>query len=144
MSMNNYINASVEFYFKGNKISASIELDLDQLMQTNGHLPLLYPLLAKTANLDPYSYEYEIMQAEEIRYSNPRGMVEKFVINDSFDIQAFELAWQENNILEKLHKIAASCLGESELARQPELTEALLAAYRLGCRSKSIKPESVP
>ena len=70
--MSNHITASVEFYFKGEKFTAAIELDLDQHMQNAGKLPALYPLLAKAINLDPYSYEYEMMQAEVIFFNNAK------------------------------------------------------------------------
>ena len=62
--MSNYITASVEFYFKGEKHGASIELDMDQHMHASGELPDLYPLLAKAMNIGAYSYEYEMMLAE--------------------------------------------------------------------------------
>ena len=71
--MSNFITASVEFYFKGEKHGASIELDMDQHMHASGELPDLYPILAKAMDLGAYSYEYEMMLAETIMFSDAKG-----------------------------------------------------------------------
>jgi hypothetical protein len=130
--MSNYITASVEFFFKGNRISSSIELSLDPYMQSTGKIPNLFPLLAKAGGLDVYSYEYEMMQAEEINFSNAEGMVADFVSEGKFDIEAFTEAWMENKLLEELQKIAHLNLAVNNLQNQPDLKQALLEAYRLG------------
>jgi len=130
--MSNFITASVEFFFKGNKISSSIELSLDQHLQTTGKLPDLFPLLAKASNLNIYSYEYEMMQAEEIMFNNAEGMVADYVNDDKFDIEAFIAAWTENRLFEDLQKIAHQHMSVNDLQNQPDLKQALLEAYRLG------------
>jgi hypothetical protein len=130
--MKNYITASVEFYYKGEKITASIELDLDQYMQAGGQFPGLYPLLAQTLNLDIYSYEYEMMQAEDILFSNAKGMAAEHTHNGLFDREAFEAAWSESFIIKQLQQIAKKNLCIEDLQQQPELKNALLEAYNLG------------
>ena len=137
--MSNYITASVEFFFKGKKIASSIELSLDQHMQTTGKIPALLPLLAKASNLDVYSYEYEMMQAEEMIFSNAQGLVAAYVHDGKFDMEAFTDAWIENRLFEELQKIAHQNLAVNNLQNQPDLKQALLEAYRLGENSAQIK-----
>ncbi len=72
--MSNQVTASILFCFKGTSYSPSLDLDLDRYMHTSGHIPNLYPLIARANNFDLYSYEYEMMQAEPIKFSNPQGM----------------------------------------------------------------------
>lgn len=130
--MSNHITASVEFYYKGEKITAAIELELDQHMQAGGQLPDLYPLLAQTLNLDMYSYEYEMMQAEEILFNDAKGLVAEHVNNGLFDSEAFASAWSESFIMKQLQQIAKKNLSIEDLQQQPALQNALLEAYNLG------------
>jgi len=130
--MNNHITASVEFYFKGKKFIATVELDIDQYMQTTGKLPVLYPLLARSINIDPYSYEHEIMEAETIAFSNARGLIAQYVVDGALDFEAFKIAWLEAQTLEKLQQIAQQYLSVDDITQQPGLKKALLEAFRLG------------
>ena len=133
--MNNHITASVEFYFKGQKFSASIELDLDQYMQTTGQLPALYPLLARSIKLDLYSYEYEMMQAETIMFSQATGLATEHINEGIFDFESFRAAWTEAQTLEKLQEIVQRNLSIDDIQQQPELKKTLLEAYQLGKES---------
>ena len=130
--MSNYITASVEFYFKGEKHGASIELDMDQHMHASGKLPDLYPILAKAMDLGPYSYEYEMMLAETIMFSDAKGLITDFVSEGILDLAAFNNAWAESIIIEKLQDIAKQYLSIDDINQQPDLKSALLAAYQQG------------
>jgi len=130
--MSNNITASVEFYFKGVKFADSVEVELDQHMQTAGKTPDFFPLLANAMNIDVYSYEHEMMQAEEILFSHAQGLAADYVNEGVFDSSAFEAAWIENKIHENLQEIAQRELSIDGLHQQPELKTALLEAYRLG------------
>ena len=130
--MSNYITASVEFYFKGEKITSSIELDIDPHMHATGQLPDLYPLLARAINLSFYSYEYEMMQAESIQFSQAEGLVADFIVDGQLDIQAFEPAWREHTILSQLQDIAKGHMAIEDLQEHPELEKALREAFQLG------------
>ena len=136
--MSNHITASVEFYFKGQHLTASIELDMDQYMQTTGQLPALYPLLARAINLDLYSYEYEMMQAEEILYNNAKGLIAEHVNEGSFDFDSFKAEWVETKMLDKLQDIAQRNLSVGDILQHPELKNALLEAYQLGVKAKAL------
>jgi hypothetical protein len=135
--MSNHITASVEFYYKGEKLTATIELDLDQHMQAAGQLPNLYPLLAKALNLDLYSYEYEMMQAEAILFNDAKGLVAEHVSEGLFDFESFKAAWSKAKIFEQLQEIAQQNLSIDDIHQQPELKNALLEAYRLGEKTKT-------
>jgi hypothetical protein len=130
--MSNQITASVEFYFKGEKHSASIELDMDQHMHASGELPDLYPLLATSMNIGAYSYEYEMMLAETIMFSDAKGLVADFVSEGILDLAAFNDAWSESIVIEKLQDIAKQYLSIDDINQETDLKNALIAAYRLG------------
>jgi len=130
--MSNHITASVEFYFKGEKYSASIELDMDQHMHASGELPDLYPILAKAMALGAYSYEYEMMLAETIMFSDAKGLVADFVSDGILDLAAFNDAWSESIVIEKLQDIAKQYLSIDDINQETDLKNALIAAYRLG------------
>jgi len=135
--MSNHITASVEFYFKGEKHSASIELDMDQHMHASGELPDLYPLLAQAMNVGAYSYEYEMMLAETIMFSQAKGLIINFVTEGILDLEAFNVAWSESIIIEKLQDIAQRNLSVDDILQQPELKNALFEAYKLGTEKNS-------
>lgn len=136
--MKNIITASIKFSFKGKDHSPSITLELDPHLEAGG-LPDLYPLIAKANNHDLYSYEYEMMQAEEIIFSDAKGPVSDFIVEGKLDIAAFETAWNENKNLEQLRLIAQKHLGINAFSRHDEIKQALLAAYQLG--KKENKPD---
>ena len=134
--MTNSITASVEFFFKGEKFTATIELDLDQHMRSSGKLPRLYPLLASSINLDLYSYEYEMMQVENITFSNAKGLATEHIIEGVLDVAAFENSWHESKQLEKCQQIAHNYLDINDLQQHPKLKSALLEAYRMGTKTQ--------
>ncbi len=130
--MSNHITASVEFYFKGERHSASIELDMDQHMHASGELPDLYPILAKVMGLGAYSYEYEMMLAETIMFSDAKGLIANYVNEGILDLAAFNDAWSKSIVIEKLQDIAKHHLSIDDINQEADLKNALIAAYRLG------------
>ena len=130
--MNNFVTASVEFFFKGEKISASIELDLNSHIQKNTSPPHIYLMLARSINIDLYSYEYEMMQAETILFSNAKGMVSNHLSDGILDIDAFVHAHRQHSAIEKLSLIAKNHMAINDLSEQADLKQALLEAYQLG------------
>ncbi len=126
--MSNHVTASVEFYFKGVKHAASIELDIDQHMHASGELPDLFPLLAKAMNVGPYSYEYEMMLAETIIFSNAKGLIADYVSEGVLDLATFNAVWPESITIEKLQEIAKHHLSIDDIEQQPDIKNALIAA----------------
>lgn len=130
--MKNQIVASVEFYFKGERHAPSLKLDLDELMRREGGLHNLHHTIAVANNIDTYSYEYEMMMADNIHFEQPEGMAVEFLHGGQFDIEGFTAKWRERQILEAVRPIAERCVGVSDLDSKPKLKAALIEAYRAG------------
>ena len=130
----NTLVASVEFYFKGERYAPSAHIDLDRMLESGG-LPSLYSLIARESGIDAYSYQYEVMQMEPIRYSEVEGLVADFIHHGELNVQGFVDAWHARKVQGELGAIARRCMGVEDPAQQPGLGEALLEAYRLGQRS---------
>lgn len=128
----NTVNASIEFYYQGELYSASATIDLDQLMEKQSAIPSLHNLLAKQANIGPYTYQYEMLEAEDIVFSEAQGLAAEHLHDGHFDITGFEAAWRENKTLERLQAIAKRQLGVDDFEKNSELKDALLEAYLMG------------
>lgn len=132
----NQVTARIEFFFKGEKFTPSAQLNIDKLLQTTDKLPVIHDFLAKENGIDCYSYEYEVMLLENIKYEDPQGIISNFIDNGELDIQAFESKWKELKIWNSLQKIAQNHLNIEVLEQQHGLKEALLEAYQLGHNSR--------
>jgi len=130
--MSNKITASIRFSFKGQIHEPTLELDLDEFMKKSGCLPDICMLLARANNFDLYSYEYEMMQAEPIKFNQASGLVAKYVNDSLLDVQGFETAWKESLVIEQLAVIAKKELSIDDLDKQPDIKQALIEAYKLG------------
>ena len=132
--MKNIVTASVEFYFKGEKFSPSITIVLDEHLEGNASLDTdnLFSIIAKENNIGMYSYEFEMMQAETIKFQHVEGFVESYIVEGTLDMKAFAAVWHENNALSKLLHIAESHMNITDFEQHTELKQALLAAYQLG------------
>lgn len=135
--MKNIVTATIKFSFKGKNHEPSLTLDLNNYLRTSGIFPNLYPLIAKENDFDMYSYEYEMMQVEEITYSDAQGLIENFITDDKLDIEGFTTAYMEERTLEKLVLITERHMMINDLSEHPELKQALLEAYQLGKQSGS-------
>lgn len=135
--MKNTITASIHFSFKGEKYSPAITIELDEYLQSSDKIPNLYPLIAKENDFDLYSYEYEMMQAQEIVFSNAQGFVADFIHNGLLDFEAFQAAFFENKVLNQLQNIAKEKMQIGDLQQHPDLKQALLKAYHLGKKNQN-------
>ena len=133
--MTNKITASVEFSFKGEVYTPSMELDLDVLMQGHNTLSTLHDMLAKENNIDSYSYEYEMLIAEPILFSQAQGLAKQFLHNTNFDLAGFEQQWHEQQVLTILARSIKQELDIEDLDQHPALKKVLLTAYELGKNS---------
>jgi len=133
--MKNSITISVEFYFKGEKLSPSMVIDLDEHIKEKKTAESFAPLLANSNNMDLYSYEYEMLLAEEFVFSNAQGLAKDFLENGRFDFEGFEQCLYNKNISETISNIAKSYLDIDDLSTQPKLESALLEAFKMGQQS---------
>lgn len=129
----NSIDMRVEFSFKGETYDLRSRLELDTHLSRYGHLPDdLYELMAIEHQIDPISYLYEVMQVEQILFSNPQGFAADFLHGDDFDLDGFAAHWHKHQITLLVSPIAKRYLGIDDLEQQPALRDALVQAYRLG------------
>ena len=140
--MKNIITASIHFSFKGKELSPSITVELDQYLEGGGSFPNLCSLIAKANNHDLYSYEYEMMQAAEIKYSDAQGLVAEFINEGQLDVEAFEASWNENKALTKLLSIAEEHMDITDFSQHIELKKALLEAYMFGKKDGALNTPS--
>jgi hypothetical protein len=133
--MSNKITANVEFYFKGKAFTPNAELELDKIMQQQGAIPELHQYLATLNNIDTYSYEYEMMLAEDIRFSDAQGDASQFLHDNKFDQVAFQQHWHEQNLLQQLAPILKQQLDIDDIEAEPALKSVLLTTYHLAKNS---------
>lgn len=135
--MNNSITVSLEFYFKGVKHTPSMVLDLNTHIKNKSDTHSLYALLAKSNNIDLYSYEYEMMLPEDFIFSDASGLASTFLEGGKFDFAAFEQALHDESLTEIISTIASDYLSVDDICSQPKLKAALLEAFKLGQKSCS-------
>jgi|LGOV01.1.fsa_nt_gb hypothetical protein len=137
--MKNILTASIHFSFKGKELSPSMTVELEPYLEGSGTFPNLCSLIAKANNHDAYSYEYEMMQAAEIKYSDAQGLVAEFINDEGqLDVAAFEAAWNENKALIKLLAVAEEHMKITDFSDHIELKKALLKAYMLGKKDEAL------
>lgn len=133
--MKNIVTASIHFSFKGERLMPSITLELDDFLRSNKSLTNLCHLIASANKIDHYSYEYEMMQAEVIIFSDAQGLVTDFITDGVLDSPAFLTAWSEQQLLVQLQDIAKRHLAVDNLHEQPSLVAALKEAFHHGKKS---------
>ncbi len=130
--MSNNIEIFVEFDFRGKSFRPTATVDLDLLMESEGVIPPLYPLLAAESGIGAYSYELEVMEVSPIQVSHTEGMVGQFVEDGQLNQQGFESAWHQQREQQQIELVARQFFSIDELERSNQLREALQAVYRLG------------
>ncbi|PCJ31362.1 MAG: hypothetical protein COA90_06320 [Gammaproteobacteria bacterium] len=127
----NQLTASIEFYFKGERLAPTARLDLDQLMQQYGTLPDFHSFLAQQNNIGVYSYEYELFLSEDIQFTQATDGVSDFIENDQFDQTGFEQHWHQQQMFNHLAPVLKQQLDIDDINQQPALKTVLLAAWQL-------------
>jgi len=140
MSPNSVI-ATVEFYFQGERFAPSMTIDLDACMRGEISLAELYPVLAESNGIDTYSYMYEVMESESIRFSEATGLAAGFVRDGRLDIEGFAEAWRQQQALETIRPIAKAHLDIDRLEEYPGLLQALAEAYQAGVNAGTNQAE---
>lgn len=131
-AMKNTIDAHIEFCFKGETYDLSSTLDLDQVLDKFPDLSSMHIVLAVEHGIDTYSYIFDVMLVEDIRYDNAQGMAADFLSDGEFDFDGYIAQHSKSQALIALGVIAAQELGVEDLEKSPQLKQALLRAYQLG------------
>jgi hypothetical protein len=128
----NSIRARLSFSFKAENHVLDSVIDLDQPFGDADAGPNFHLLLARTHDIDPYSYLYEALESHDIEFSEPTGVAVLGCRDGQFDWRQFARHKRDDLDLRVIREIAQHTLGLADLASQPQLQEALLAAYRAG------------
>ena len=130
--MKNSVRATLEFSFKGDTQQLVSVLDLDQLAQRYQHIPPLHRLFADQFQIDTYSYQFEILEQEDILFDQATGAAVPYLADDVFDFKAYFQHTKTLTPEAALQAIANRELGIADLSTQPQLKLALEQAYQLG------------
>ena len=130
--MKNSITASIEFDFKGERFAPSLNVDIDPHMKSMGKLPDFHGLIAAANNIGIYSYEYEMLLAEEIKITDAKGLIKDYITDGVLDSEAFRIAWQEHKALQEIQIVIDSNMNINELKQHPEFIPILLDVYKAG------------
>jgi len=128
----NTIRARLEVSFQGETHELDTVMDLDACLGEAGQAPDFHRWLARAAGIDPYSYLYEVLESEEITFSEPTGLAVQAYEDGAFDWSRFEEALREERDWQAVRAIATSHLVGRDLDGDAELKAALLAVYRVG------------
>jgi hypothetical protein len=130
--MKNSVRATLEFSFKGETHTLVSVLDIDQLAQRYQQIPPLHRLFADQYQIDTYSYQFEILEQEEIIFDQAIGAAIPFLNDGVFDFVAYFQHAKTLTPDAALQAIAKRELGVVDLSAHPQLKTALLQAYQLG------------
>jgi hypothetical protein len=129
---NNTVRARLAFSFRGETHELDSVIDLDRCPGEPGEAPNFHRLLAQAAGIDPYSYLYEILESDEIEFSDATGVAVRSCRDGRFDWSQFEQDLAEERDWPAVRAIAERIMGARDLDADPDLKAALLAAYRAG------------
>jgi len=139
----NTLTANIIFYFKGEKFDFSAEIDLDEwLKKYSGGSEYVYDVIAITNGLDRYRHEYDVMVMESVQFSHATGLAASYLEDGDFDVEAYQIGYEQEKTLVALDAIAKQYLDIDKLEEHPKIKSALLAAYHAkdGKRDKRSEP----
>ncbi|HIP95325.1 MAG TPA: hypothetical protein EYH20_08325 [Leucothrix sp.] len=128
----NTITVTIPFSFKGKEYAPSAIVDLDVYTRTNQDFNFLFHLVATDNKIDRFSYEYEVLESSSILFSQPTGLVAKFLEEGNFDLEGFINARKIIEVQETLQTIASEILQIDKLEENEPINTALLKAYQAG------------
>lgn len=131
----NTITVTIPFSYKGVQHNPSSIVDLDSFALNNTNFDPVFYLVATENKIDNYSYEYEVLESSQLVFSNPTGLAANYLMDDTFDLEAFKQSSNEGDILELLAKIAKETLNIDDLENNKKIKKALLQAYKIGTNS---------
>jgi hypothetical protein len=134
--MRTTIEAAIVFSFKGENYDLYETLDLDAIMTLSGEMPDIHFQLARSNNIDTYSYLYEAMESYPVIFRKPTGLAVAFLDDDNFNITDFEQAWKKQDIGQLFDDITKKYLAEIPARLQVNIKLALLEAYNTGKSSR--------
>ncbi len=134
--MKNRVRVSATFSFRGETHHPELILDLDEISPENLTPEALYPLLAQSNGIDPYSYEYEVLEVTPLEFDQPEGVASDYLHDGRLDFDGLRQALADTELSNRLLQIARDHLGASSLDELPGLEAALRAAWEAGRKAK--------
>src|SRR5512139_4036813 len=104
--MKNSFTATIEFSYKGESFELKADVDLDDCMKKMHGIPPLHDLIAKRNGIDSYSYQYEVLHAEDLQFSQVEGFAADFIHGGEFDSEGFAEHWRQEQLGVILAEIA--------------------------------------
>ncbi len=130
--MKNRVRVSATFSFRGETFHPELVLDLDELPPESLEPEALYPMLAAANGIDPYSYEYEVLEVTPLQFDQPEGLVADHLHDGRLDFSGLNRALADARLRNRLEEIARTHLGVEKLEKLPGLEAALRAAWEAG------------
>lgn len=130
--MKNTITLTIPFSFKGEEFAPSSKIDLDTFCQQDSSLDVLYHMVATENKIDNFSYQYEVLQASELQFSDAIGIAKNHLSNGTFNMEGFKKDLNEVQVLNIVQEIASEAMGIENLSEHKELKLALQQAYKAG------------
>jgi len=133
--MKNTIKVTIPFSFKGVEYSPSSIINLNIFSQGEQTIDNVFHLVANENKIDNYSYEYEVLQASTLHFSDATGLAEAFVANGNFDLEGFKQSLNQEQLLNTLQTIAKQTMNIENFEEHETLKLALEQAYHAGKNS---------
>ena len=130
--MKNRVRVRATFSFRGKTHHPELVLDLDELPPESLEPETLYPMLASANGIDPYSYEYEVLEVTPLEFDQPEGVVTDHLHDGRLDFPALRQALTHAQLHNRLEEIARKQMGVEKLEEIPGLEAALRAAWETG------------
>jgi hypothetical protein len=135
--MNNTVRARTEFSYQAKTHALECVIDLDGCTTAEGEAPDFHLMLARAHGIDPYSYLYEVLETQDIEFSEPTGLAAGCCRDGGFDWASFVQTRGEERDRAAVRRVATEVLGIADLDARPDLAAAMLAAYRAGRNERS-------
>ncbi len=130
--MTDRIIARLQFDFRGRSYDLAAPVDLAKWLASGGEFDAV-AWLARAHGIDPYSYEYEIMQQAELRFESAEGSAAGFLHDGCFDAEGWAAAQRSGQHSdERLVRLAEPLLCTLTPQQQDSLLALLRQVYLLG------------
>jgi hypothetical protein len=124
--MNNTVTANVNFDYQGKNYDLWCKVNIDNVINHENFFNTIYLLLAKTNDIDLYSYQLEVMMDQDIVFSDENGCVQGCVNQGNLNLTLLKSNHEKVICLPMIEKIA------TRFATDNDITQALVDAYVLG------------
>lgn len=138
--MSQTLDISLVFSFRGETFHPRTSIDFNHWMHNGGNPEQLHHMLAESIGFGPYSHEYDVLMMSDIEFSSSSEWINQFIIENKLDFRAIEIAWREQQVLNRVMPIAEKLLDGDLLEENPVIIQALVECYQSG----QLNPDKQP